>query len=60
MDVKDTITETVAGARERLTGLSHRLHAHPEVAWAEVRAAAWVAAELADAGFDVGKSSEVL
>ena len=53
MDVKDTITETVAGARERLTGLSHRLHAHPEVAWAEVRAAAWVAAELADAGFDV-------
>ena len=53
MDVKDTITETVAGARERLTGLSHRLHAHPEVAWAEVRAAAWVAAEHADAGFDV-------
>ena len=53
MDVKDTITETVAGARERLTGLSHRLHAHPEVAWAEERAAAWVAAELADAGFDV-------
>ena len=53
MDVKDTITETIAGARERLTGLSHRLHAHPEVAWAEERAAAWVAAELADAGFDV-------
>ena len=53
MDVKDTIAETIAGARERLTGLSHRLHAHPEVAWAEERAAAWVAAELADAGFDV-------
>ena len=53
MDVKDTITEAVAGARERLTGLSHRLHAHPEVAWAEERAAAWVAAELAGAGFDV-------
>jgi amidohydrolase len=53
MDVKDTIAETVAGARERLTELSHRLHAHPEVAWAEERAAAWVAAELADAGFDV-------
>jgi len=53
VDVKDTITETIAGARERLTGLSHRLHAHPEVAWAEKRAAAWVAAELADAGFDV-------
>ena len=53
MDVKDTITETVAGARERLTALSHRLHAHPEVAWAEERAAVWVAAELAEAGFDV-------
>jgi len=53
MDVKDTIAGTVRGAREQLTGLSHRLHAHPEVAWAEERAAAWVAAELADAGFDV-------
>ena len=53
MDVKDTIAGTVTGAREQLTGLSHRLHAHPEVAWAEERAAAWVAAELADAGFDV-------
>ena len=53
MDVKDTIAGTVAGVREQLTGLSHRLHAHPEVAWAEERATAWVAAELADAGFDV-------
>jgi amidohydrolase len=53
MDVKDTIAGTVTGARERLTGLSHRLHAHPEIAWTEERAAAWVAAELADAGFDV-------
>src|SRR5450755_5130835 len=53
MDVKDTIAGTVMGARERLTGLSHRLHAHPEVAWSEEHAAAWVGAELADAGFDV-------
>lgn len=53
MDVKDTIAGTVTGARERLTALSHRLHAHPEVAWAEERAAAWVGAELADAGFGV-------
>lgn len=29
MDVKDAIAGTVTGARERLTGLSHRLHAHP-------------------------------
>jgi amidohydrolase len=53
MDVKESIAGTVTGARDQLTGLSHRLHAHPEVAWAEERAAAWVAAELAGAGFDV-------
>jgi amidohydrolase len=53
MDVKDAITGTIAGARDRLTGLSHRLHAHPETAWTEERAVAWVSAELADGGFDV-------
>jgi amidohydrolase len=53
MDVKDAIAGTIAGARDRLTGLSHRLHAHPETAWTEERAAAWVSAELADGGFDV-------
>ena len=53
MDVKDAMAGTVMAARDQLTGLSHRLHAHPEVAWTEERAAAWVAAELAGAGFDV-------
>jgi amidohydrolase len=53
MDVKDAMAGTVIAARDQLTGLSHRLHAHPEVAWTEERAAAWVAAELAGAGFDV-------
>jgi amidohydrolase len=53
VDVKDTIAGTITGARERLTGLSHRLHAHPEVAWGEEHAAAWVAGELAGAGFEV-------
>jgi amidohydrolase len=53
MDVKESIAGTVTGARDQLIGLSHRLHAHPEIAWAEERAAAWVAAELAGAGFDV-------
>jgi amidohydrolase len=57
MDAKEMIAATVSDARERLTGLSHRLHAHPEVAWAEERAAAWVAAELAGAGFDVEASA---
>ncbi len=53
MDVKGAIAGTIGGARDRLTGLSHRLHAHPEIAWQETQAAAWVAAELAGGGFDV-------
>src|ERR1700761_9680938 len=53
MDVKDAIAGTLGEAREQLTGLSHRLHAHPEIAWTEERAAAWVSAELADGGFEV-------
>ena len=56
MDVKDAIAGTISGAREQLTGLSHRLHAHPEIAWTEERAAAWVSAELADGGFEVEAS----
>src|ERR1700743_3599735 len=53
MDGKDAIAGTMAGDRDRLTGLSHRLHAHPETAWHEEKAAAWGSAELADRGFDV-------
>jgi amidohydrolase len=53
MDAKEMIATAVSDARDRLIGLSHRLHAYPEVAWAEERAAAWVGAELADAGFQV-------
>ncbi|MFD0481388.1 amidohydrolase [Kineococcus sp. GCM10028916] len=34
-----------------LVDLAQRLHAHPEVGWAEHQASVWVAAELADAGF---------
>src|ERR1700744_6744708 len=53
MDVKDAIAGTISGAREQLTGLSPRLHAPPEIAWTEERAAAWVSAELAEGGFEV-------
>jgi amidohydrolase len=53
MDVKDAIAGTIREARDQLTGLSHRLHDHPEIAWQEEQAAAWVAAELAGGGFDV-------
>ncbi|WP_432511048.1 M20 family metallopeptidase [Kineococcus sp. SYSU DK001] len=34
-----------------LVDLAQRLHAHPEVGWAEHRASEWVATALADAGF---------
>ena len=57
MDAKERIAAAVADARDQLIGLSHRLHAYPEVAWAEERAAAWVAADLAEAGFDVEASA---
>ncbi len=52
-----TAREAVAGdvnaRRDGLLELSHRLHAHPEVAWEEHRAAAWVGEAMSGAGFDV-------
>ncbi|MDT9593191.1 M20 family metallopeptidase [Nocardioides zeae] len=38
---------------DALVDLSERLHAHPETAWEEHRAAGWVPEPLADAGFEV-------
>ncbi|MEU7748562.1 M20 family metallopeptidase [Nonomuraea sp. NPDC049158] len=37
----------------RLIELSHRIHSHPEPAFEETRASAWVADALSAAGFDV-------
>ncbi|MET0779970.1 MAG: amidohydrolase, partial [Microbacterium sp.] len=45
--------EAVAAASAGLIGLSETLHAHPETAWQEHRAAAWVGDALSDAGFRV-------
>lgn len=36
-----------------MLALSHDLHAHPEIAWEEVRSCARVAGDLADSGFEV-------
>jgi len=36
-----------------LLDLSHRVHAHPEAAWEEHRAAAWVGEAMKEAGFEV-------
>ncbi|MBP2370354.1 M20 family metallopeptidase [Pseudonocardia parietis] len=47
------IGDRVRAAEAGLVGLSHRIHAHPELAFEEVRASAWVAEALAAAGFTV-------
>jgi amidohydrolase len=50
---REAVTADVAARSEALLALSHRLHDHPEVAWEEHRAAAWVGEAMAAAGFDV-------
>ena len=50
---KAAAQKIVAGARDQLVDLSRRLHAHPELAFEELRASAWVADLLADGGLDV-------
>ncbi|WP_326686367.1 MULTISPECIES: amidohydrolase [unclassified Streptomyces] len=52
-DPKSVIERRIRAAEAGLVGLSHRVHAHPELAFEEVRASAWVAEELSEAGFDV-------
>jgi amidohydrolase len=53
MDLQEHAQRAVAENRDRLVALSERVHAHPETAWEEHRAAAWVGEELASAGFEV-------
>ncbi|MFD0512058.1 M20/M25/M40 family metallo-hydrolase [Streptomyces aureus] len=45
--------EAVAKAAPELLALSHRIHANPEVAWEEEKAARWTAYALDDLGYDV-------
>ena len=52
-DAKRHAAEAVGARRDRLIGLSHRIHAHPELAFEEERASAWVAEALSTAGFEV-------
>src|SRR5882724_7967401 len=51
MDARAAVRERVAASRDRLTALSHRIHAHPELAFEEERAAAWCAEALDAPGF---------
>jgi amidohydrolase len=41
------------GIGDELVGLSHRIHANPEIRFEEVNSSAWCAEALAGAGFDV-------
>jgi len=51
--LKEATAARVTAAASLLVALSETLHAHPETAWEEHRAAAWVGDALADAGFRV-------
>ncbi len=60
MDVKTAMRGVVDAARQDLLGLSHALHADPEVGFEEHRSSRRVAGLLEDGGFDVefGESVE--
>lgn len=51
--LKSAIASRVRKAAVDLVDLSHRIHAHPELAFEEIKASAWVAESLEGAGFDV-------
>ncbi|MDR7303595.1 M20 family metallopeptidase [Haloactinomyces albus] len=53
MNIHDAIDSAVSSAESEVVGLSHRVHAHPELAWEEERSSQWVAAALDDLGYDV-------
>lgn len=53
IEARNAARATVERTRDQVVALSHRLHAHPEIGFEEERACAWVADELAAAGFTV-------
>lgn len=52
---KAAARQAVDQRRESLVGLSHRIHAHPELGYEEELSSQWVAEALAAAGFRVEK-----
>jgi amidohydrolase len=53
MDAKSAARDVIESARSKLLGLSHNIHAYPELGFEEERAAGWMCDALADAGFQV-------
>ena len=56
MSAKQAVIDNIDKNSADLIGLSHWVHAHPEVAWKEFESSAHIAAFLADRGFDVEKN----
>jgi amidohydrolase len=52
-DAKARLAAAVEAARDEIIGLSHRIHAHPEVAFEEHQAATWIAETLRAHGYEV-------
>ncbi|MEA2621495.1 MAG: hypothetical protein QOH61_405 [Chloroflexota bacterium] len=52
-DPKQTARDLLAEAQPALVGLSHWIHANPELGYEEVLASGWVAEWMAAAGFEV-------
>jgi amidohydrolase len=52
-DRKLRLAKAVDASRDEIIDLSHRIHAHPEPAFEEVKAATWVAEILGRHGFEV-------
>src|SRR5215469_5606798 len=55
MNAKSGARERFELASDSLIGLSHRIHAHPELGFEEERASSWLCEALAEAGFSVEK-----
>jgi amidohydrolase len=53
LDSKQAARERLNQAREPLTALSHRIHAHPELGFEEERACGWLTEMLDASGFEV-------
>jgi amidohydrolase len=53
MDEKAAARETIGSSAQSLIGLSHRVHAHPELKFEEEQSSKWTAGVLADAGLSV-------
>ncbi|MFP5341477.1 MAG: M20 family metallopeptidase [Candidatus Limnocylindria bacterium] len=53
VEVKSRVARAVEADRDLIIDLSHRIHANPEPAFEEVRAATWIAEILRERGFAV-------